>query len=286
MCENFVQVISYLLDNTKIEVNAQNSNGFTALDVLSHSTRDLRGLDIKESLQIAGAPRIINKAPSVMFDRDTVQVSTTMQPMMSKRRSLRQLVFKPKKKEVDWLDRKRNSLMIVASLIATVAFQAAINPPGGAWPSDYLKDANGNPVAKPHRAGQSVMADTEHRHYGQFMIFNTLAVLSSLSIILLLVSGLPIKRRRWMWVQMVIMWIAMTALTGTYFMGLIYITPEQHRRGYLYHVTGVSVFIWMSMMAIVFLGNVLRAIIYLLRKYGCMKQKPTDDSLYEDYDDL
>lgn len=286
MCENFVQVINYLLDNTNIEVNAQNSNGCTALDVLSHSTRDLRDLDIKESLQIAGAPRKINKAPSVMFDQDTVQVSTSMQSLMSKRRSLRQLVFKPKKKEVDWLGRKRNSLMIVASLIATVAFQSAINPPGGAWQSDYLEDANGNPADKPHRAGQSVMADTEHQHYGQFMIFNTLAFLSSLSIILLLVSGLPIKRRRWMWVQMVIMWIAMTALTATYFMGLIFMTPEEHRRGYLYHVTGVSVFIWMSMMGIVFLGNVLRAIIYLLRKYGCMKQKPTDDSLYEDYDDL
>ncbi|PRQ28013.1 putative ankyrin repeat-containing domain, PGG domain-containing protein [Rosa chinensis] len=279
-----LEVINYLLDNTKIEVNAQNSNGFTALDVLSHSTRDLRDLEIKESLQYSGASKFIKKAPSVMFDQDTVQVPTTMQPLMSKRRSLRQLVFKPKQKEVDWLGRKRSSLMVVASLIATVAFQSAINPPGAVWQSDYLEDSNGNPVDKPHHAGQSVMADTEPSLYGLYMISNTLAFLSSLSIILLLVSGLPMKRRRWMWIQMVIMWVAITALTATYFIGLIFMTPQQQKGGYLYHVTQVSVLVWMALMGIVFFGNVVRAARWLLRKYGCMKKKPRDDSLDEDYD--
>ncbi|GJS75864.1 ribonuclease H-like domain-containing protein [Tanacetum coccineum] len=33
----------------------------------------------------------------------------------------------------DWLDRKRNSLMVAASLIATMAFQAGVNPPSGVW---------------------------------------------------------------------------------------------------------------------------------------------------------
>ncbi|XP_050364450.1 ankyrin repeat-containing protein BDA1-like [Argentina anserina] len=281
-----LEVVNYVLDNTKIEVNAQNSNGFTALDVLSHSTRDLRDLEIKESLQFAGAPKIMKKTPTAMFDQDqdTVQVSSTSQPLMSKRKSLRQLVFKPKQKEVDWLGRKRSSLMVVASLIATVAFQSAINPPGGVWQSDYLEDSNGNPVDNPHHAGQSVMADTQPKLYGLFMISNTLAFLSSLSIILLLVSGLPMKRRRWLWVQMVIMWLAITALTATYFIGLIFMTPGQQRGGYLYHVTQVSVLVWLALMGLVFIGNVLRAIVWLLRKFGCMKQKPEDDTLYEEYD--
>ncbi|KAL6215266.1 hypothetical protein ACLB2K_014697 [Fragaria x ananassa] len=281
-----LEVINYLLENTKIEVNAQNANGFTALDVLSHSTRDLRDLEIKESLQIAGAPKIMKKAPTVMFDQDqdTVQVSSTTQPLMSKRRSLRQLVFKPKQKEVDWLGRKRSSLMVVSSLIATVAFQSAMNPPGGVWQSDYLEDSNGNPVDNPHHAGQSVMADTQAQQYGLFMISNTLAFLSSLSIILLLVSGLPLRRRRWLWIQMVIMWLAITALTATYFIGLIFMTPGQQKGGYLYHVTQVSVLVWLALMGIVFIGNALRAIVRLLRKFGCMKQKPQDDSLFEEYD--
>ncbi|KAK0581299.1 hypothetical protein LWI29_012281 [Acer saccharum] len=35
--------------------------------------------------------------------------------------------------EEDWLTRKRDSLMVVASLIATMAFQDGLNPPGGLW---------------------------------------------------------------------------------------------------------------------------------------------------------
>ncbi|KAF8401048.1 hypothetical protein HHK36_014351 [Tetracentron sinense] len=55
-----------------------------------------------------------------------------------------------------WLKKKRNSLMVVASLIVTMAFQAGVNPRGGVWqddaPSDEYKRNSG------HIAGFSVMA--------------------------------------------------------------------------------------------------------------------------------
>ncbi|KAH0990212.1 hypothetical protein GBA52_001695 [Prunus armeniaca] len=278
-----LEVITYLLTYTKIDVSAQNANGFTALDVLSHSSRDLRDLGIKESLQRAGAQRM-NKNAAIIYhlELDTLQSSNSvsMQPLMSKKMSM----MVKKQQHIDWLGRKRSSLMVVSSLIATVAFQSGISPPGGVWQDDYLTDSNGNPVERPHKAGQSVMAYTEPIQYGQFMIFCTIAFLSSLSIILLLVSGLPLKRRRWMWLQMVTMWIAITALTGTYFIGLIFMTPGQNRN-YLYHVTQVSVIIWMALMGTVFIGNVIRAIIWLLRKYGYIKPKEIDGSLYVDYED-
>uniref|UniRef100_A0A803N870 PGG domain-containing protein n=1 Tax=Chenopodium quinoa TaxID=63459 RepID=A0A803N870_CHEQI len=43
--------------------------------------------------------------------------------------------LKPKKDRA-WLEDQRTSLMVVASLIATMAFQAGINPPGGVWQDD------------------------------------------------------------------------------------------------------------------------------------------------------
>ncbi|CAN6682431.1 unnamed protein product [Malus baccata var. baccata] len=280
-----LEVIKYLLNNTKIDVKAQNANGFTALDVLSHGTRDLRDLEIKQCLQKAAAPGI-NKSRSVAYEpeMDSVRVSNSisMHPLMSKKMSIKETV---KKKDIDWLGRKRSSLMVVTSLIATVAFQAALSPPGGVWQDDYFEHSNGTAVERPHTAGQSVMANTEPRNYGQFMIFNTIAFLASLSIILLLVSGLPMRRKRLMWLQMVIMWIAITALTGTYFIGLIIMTPNKRKGSYLYYVTQVSVLIWLALMGIVFIGNVIRVIIWLLRKYGYMEPKETDDSLYEDYED-
>ncbi|XP_028064505.1 ankyrin repeat-containing protein ITN1-like [Camellia sinensis] len=48
----------------------------------------------------------------------------------------------------EWLSKKRDILMVVASLIATMAFQAAISPPGGFWQDNTAA----------HRAGEAIMA--------------------------------------------------------------------------------------------------------------------------------
>ncbi|KAK3438783.1 hypothetical protein EUGRSUZ_C03588 [Eucalyptus grandis] len=147
--------------------------------------------------------------------------------------------------------------MVVASLLVTVAFQAATMPPGGVWQEDYKVDANGNPVKEPHMPGTSIMAHIQRIAYGQFMIFNPLAFLSSLSIILLLLSGLPIKRRRWMWTQMVIMWLAITGQAITYFIALRNISMAD-TWGMLKDLTDVLVLCWLCLMGVVFMGNVVR----------------------------
>ncbi|PON95969.1 Transmembrane protein [Trema orientale] len=277
-----LEMINYLVFDTNVEVNAQNANGFTALDVLFLGHRDTRDMAIKESLQKAGALRNTEASSTIYADQDTIRVASLRKPLTSQKSSSKFSAKNPK--QVDWLGRKRSSLMVVASLIATIAFQAAIAPPGGVWQDDHLVDSNGNPVEDPHNAGKSVMADTYPLQYGQFMIMNTIAFLSSLSIILLLVSGLPLRRRRWMWVQMVIMWIAITSLSGTCFVGLIYLTPED-KRGVLYDVTRVSVLIWMPLMGLIFGGNVVRVIRWFLIKRGYIKDTSKDDSVYIEFDD-
>ncbi|PIN07438.1 hypothetical protein CDL12_19992 [Handroanthus impetiginosus] len=191
----------------------------------------------------------------------------------------------PKKhKHTDWLSRKRNALMIVASLLASVAFQARLSPPGGVWQNDFSGNANSTSrIDKPHRAGKSVMAYTLSSKYGQYMVFNTIAFLASLSIILLQVSGLPM-RRRWMWTQMVIMWIAITAQTLTYFITLINMTPNHVERT-VYHMARISVLIWLSLMALVFVGNITRCVLYLLRMHGYIEKKERVIQVYEEDED-
>ncbi|GMN36061.1 hypothetical protein TIFTF001_005724 [Ficus carica] len=282
-----LEMINYLLANTKVEVNAQNANGFTALDVLFLGHRDTRDMAIKESLQKAGALRNTEASFLTHTDQDTGQLTSSSERPLTLQKTSSKLPVMKKQKQMDWLGRKRSSLMVVASLIATIAFQAVISPPGGVWQDDLLVDSEGNPVEDPHKAGKSIMADTYPDQYGQFMIMNTIAFLSSLSIILLLVSGLPLKKRRWMWVQMVTMWIAITSLSGTGFVGLIYITPDEDR-GTLYNVTRVSVLIWLPLMGLIFVGNVVRMIRWFLRKRGYIKAKPQDSPYveYEEDDEL
>ncbi|XP_057503272.1 ankyrin repeat-containing protein BDA1-like [Actinidia eriantha] len=272
-----LEIIKFLLATTAIEVNTRNVHGLTALDVLSISPRDLRDMEIKECLQGCGTMTRFNSKPSNIVNAEIEEV-----PSISRRKDLQSgnsIKQQPEKhKHTDWLGRKRSALMVVASLIATVAFQAAISPPGGVWQNDF----NGDSSQDSHEAGKSVMARNIPTGYGQFMIFDTIAFLASLSIILLQISGLPIKRRRWMWSQMVTMWIAITALTITYFIALIHMTPK-NVLGTLYQVTKISVLGWLTMMAIVFIGNVIRAILWLLRNHGYIKER--EDPMIEENDD-
>ncbi|KAL7159150.1 hypothetical protein ABFS83_01G009300 [Erythranthe nasuta] len=258
-----IEIVKYLLNNTRIEAESRNANALTPLDLLLQSTGDLRDLEIK---------RCLEKCRESVTRNDTdISVTKTS--------------AKKKHKHTDWLARKRNALMIVASLLATVAFQAGLSPPGGVWQDDFSGNPNSTIRAdKPHRAGQSVMAYTLPKKYGQYMIFNTVAFLASLSIILLQVSGLPMRKRRWMWTQMVTMWIAISAQTLTYFVTLVSMTPKHVERT-VYDVAKVSVMVWLSLIGVVFVGNVSRCVLYLFRKYGYVVEKASKASLVNREDD-
>ncbi|XP_010047519.2 ankyrin repeat-containing protein At5g02620 [Eucalyptus grandis] len=274
-----IETIKFLLAIPGVNINLINKIGSTPLDVLKQSPRDLQDMEIEDSLLNEGALRSKSIYP---FDRDSEQIQL---PQLSREAPTSPLLVSekspsknklPARKRANEISQHRSSLMVVASLIATVAFQAAITPPGGVWQSDYTVDENGNPVKEPHNAGTSIMAHNQRKEYGLFFIFNTLAFLSSLSIILLLVSGLPIKRRRWMWVQMVTMWIAMTAQVITYFIALRHMTLDKSESDVLpvlKDVTEVAVLAWFCLMGVVFVGNLGRVCLYYLRKKGYIKKK-------------
>ncbi|XP_057799740.1 ankyrin repeat-containing protein BDA1-like [Salvia miltiorrhiza] len=263
-----IEIVEYLLNNTRIEKEARNANGLTALDALLQSPGDLRDLEIKQCL-------INHQNNAFLKKKISNKLSTNTQPQ------------KKKHKHTDWLGRKRSALMIVASLTATVAFQAGLSPPGGVWQGDFPGNPNGTSRAdRAHRAGQSVMAYTLPDKYGQYMVFNTIAFLASLSIILLQVSGLPMRRRRWMWTQMVTMWVAISAQTLTYFVTLINMTPERVENT-VYQVAKISVVVWLLLVGVVFVGNLTRAVRYVLRKYGYVEEKEREREVrvYEEEED-
>ncbi|KAK9999781.1 hypothetical protein SO802_019384 [Lithocarpus litseifolius] len=105
-------------------------------------------------------------------------------------------------------DEKRNALLVVAALLVTVTYQAALSPPGGLWQDDLFKpntttaalsppslaggllnESNSN-ITAPHKAGSAIARRTEF-----FIVFfgcNTLIFVLSNVIMVVLVPPVEI----------------------------------------------------------------------------------------------
>ncbi|KAL6344646.1 hypothetical protein AAG906_002552 [Vitis piasezkii] len=269
-----LETINYLLSSTSIEVNAVNLNGCTALDILGQSCRDIQDMEISELLRHAGAA----KAKNISFSAYEFGSSRTRS--MSSDADDQNRVPCPigkncnefNKKKDDWLDKQQSALMVVASLIATMAFQAGVSPPGDVWGDNSKYDPEGSPAPAPssetpHTAGLSIMADNNPDAHTAFLVTNTISFLASLSIILLLISGLPINRRLFVWILMVIMWIAVTAMTLTYLASITALTPN-HELDHLSYMIRVAAYAWTCLVALLLVDLILKMIKKLIKWRG------------------
>ncbi|XP_048133717.1 ankyrin repeat-containing protein ITN1-like isoform X2 [Rhodamnia argentea] len=247
------------LTNKGVNPNITNSKGFTALALLTQGCSMERASEITDS-----APQILeNHDPS----RRTVHASnmvTAFRPPVAEENKKERKRNEEKKKERKrkWQNSMHKTLMVVAILLATMAFQAGMTPPGGIWDNDF--EGNANHTA--HFAGDSVMAQRYPGRYKVFIAFNTISFIASLSIIMLLISGLPLKRHRiFTGIAMLIMWVAITFTAATYAISILVFTPDNGRNT-AYEIVGFAVLAWVVLMALLFLCHLLRLILKLLRK--------------------
>ncbi|PIN21536.1 hypothetical protein CDL12_05746 [Handroanthus impetiginosus] len=239
-----VEIIQFLLAMAALEVNALNINGMTAIDLLIQSRRDVRDSEIEESLKCAGA-----------FGTSETNIPLCVNQNMQKN-SWKRLVTLVKQQE-EWFDKTRGALMVVASLIATMAFQVSVSPLGNPLSTDLLDRA--------HLAGFSIMAQNSPRAYTVLHIYNTINFIASLSIILLLMSGLTIRRRSFMWILMVITWIAISANAIAYMDLVLHVTPIDEAKSAMY-VIQYSLIAWLVLMALLLIGHTIRLILKLVKK--------------------
>ncbi|CAN4116250.1 unnamed protein product [Withania somnifera] len=251
-----IETVKYLLKTNQIDVNAMDVNGNTALDILAQNWRDINDLSIGECLRDAGSLRAKDISLSIIGNSTKIpdrSGGNNNSPVSNPAYLGENQAEKPPSKG-DWLSKKRETIMVVASLIATMAFQAGVNPPGGVWQENGKLNAQG---ISSHKAGEAVMAYNHARSYRYFLRANTIAFVSSLSTILLLISGLPFKRRLFMWGLMVIMWLTVTSIALTYGISIYILTPKKDREP-LGQIIEIGITVWCGLMALLLLGNTIR----------------------------
>ena len=252
----FVQTVRYLLGGSTVKVNAVNGSGLTALDVIEIMPRDLKSMEIRESLSKAGALRSTNlNLPSNREYDISLKIQESQLDSADDVTPRRSINMTNNKDRETWLKSNREVLMVTAGVIAAMAYQAGLNPPSGIW-QDQTND---------HNAGTSIMSDYHPNGYRAFWISNTMAFVTSLSTIFLLVSGITLNRKVMMAILMGIMWITLTCMTIAYSISVMAISSYDQK--FSIPVVIVSIFIWFGLVGIVCLRHFFRFLVQYEKKY-------------------
>ncbi|BFG25289.1 hypothetical protein CerSpe_115630 [Prunus speciosa] len=177
-----------------------------------------------------------------------------------------------------WLEDTRGILMVVATMISTITFEAAVNPPGGVWQENNTNSSAGGTTYCTHDniclAGTSVAGSVFPKIFLEFVTYNTVSFIASLSVTLLLVGGFPLRNRVIMWLLSMAMCLTLTFMALTYIHALIIVFPDTEIYKSFEKISHISIVVWVTLLGIIAAIHTIRLIIWLARKlWGRFKHK-------------
>ncbi|XP_050224635.1 ankyrin repeat-containing protein BDA1 [Mercurialis annua] len=218
------QVIELLLDSRtcpgSLEVNATNHYGLTALDVLLLFQSEAGDREILEILQAVGARKARDIALSTIPHSQTLRDTCTAPETDQSQQTSVEDYFKFKRGR-DSPSTARDTLLVIAILVATATFQVGVNPPGGFWQDTYKTDTkNSSSNIQAHNAGESILGTRNVIGFSLIMFFNTLGFLVSVFMINILTCRFPLQFE---------LQICLAAMSFTYNTALINTAPDKPR---------------------------------------------------------
>ncbi|KAL1533185.1 ankyrin repeat-containing protein-like protein [Salvia divinorum] len=199
---NQVKIVKYLVESNKIKMQATNFTGKTAMRILYESFQD----------------------------------TSTYSKM---RRILSGFSFQSM---AESFPKMTDMTMVVVVLIAAMAFQAAVNPPGGVWQEH----------TQSHNAGEAVMATTHPRIYKHFVRATTTAFISSLITILLVSTGARQEEFFFLAIATYSMWVSITSIGVSYGVSLMMTNPRESKSIGDIAAIVVSVFVFVFVLLFVY----------------------------------
>ncbi|XP_028793202.1 ankyrin repeat-containing protein ITN1-like [Neltuma alba] len=205
------EAVRYLLSIPEIRElgKTKNKDGLTPLDILERSPKDWKIKEIK-----------------LMLTKSDTEESETS---MSKSRMILKWMGRQLKRGVDtsWIEEVRGNLSAASIFMASVTFQALINPPGSFIQQDLAKQED---APSPSGALNCVPTDdnkelcpgqavSSFRRQGEFLSYAaciTISFYASLSVTLLLVSGVPLRNSAAIWILAISMSLSVLSLAVAY----------------------------------------------------------------------
>lgn len=169
------------------------------------------------------------------------------------------------------------NLLIAATVIATIAYQAAISPPGGVAAVDAAQGPVSPAESYTLKPSNSLLAYFYTDLSNAFWISNTISFMAASSVIFLHVSGTSLKRVIIIWVLRFAMWVTLSSMIVAYVCAVIATAPSNTRFRDIDQTLGaliMGVIAWVGLLSLSFFVLVFHLVRYMVSKITGQVQAP------------